>query len=88
VNDLPLVVGGTVRTPFDLASITPDAKNLGGGLFQSRPREIDRAIRRDARFQIRGRLRFAVRKKSAFCIARPRGLGNRQLADFEHQHLR
>lgn len=30
VNDLPLVVGGTVRTPFDLASITPDAKNLGG----------------------------------------------------------
>ena len=30
VNDLPLVVGGTVRTPFDLAAITPDAKNLGG----------------------------------------------------------
>ncbi len=30
VNDLPLVVGGTVRTPFDLASITPEAKNLGG----------------------------------------------------------
>jgi len=30
VNDLPLVVGGTVRTPFDLASITADAKNLGG----------------------------------------------------------
>jgi hypothetical protein len=30
VNDLPLVVGGTVRTPFDLASLTPDAKNLGG----------------------------------------------------------
>ena len=30
VNDLPLVVGGTVRTPFDLASLSPDAKNLGG----------------------------------------------------------
>ncbi len=30
VNDLPLVVNGTVRTPFDLASLTPDAKNLGG----------------------------------------------------------
>jgi len=30
INDLPLVVGGTVRTPFDLASLTPDAKNLGG----------------------------------------------------------
>ncbi len=30
VNDLPLVVSGTVRTPFDLASLTPDAKNLGG----------------------------------------------------------
>ncbi len=30
VNDLPLVVGGTVQTPFDLAALTPDAKNLGG----------------------------------------------------------
>ncbi|HTB11939.1 MAG TPA: TonB-dependent receptor [Bryobacteraceae bacterium] len=30
VNDLPLVVSGTVRTPFDLAALTPDAKNLGG----------------------------------------------------------
>jgi hypothetical protein len=30
VNDLPLEVSGTVRTPFDLASLTPDAKNLGG----------------------------------------------------------
>jgi hypothetical protein len=30
VNDLPLLVNGTVRTPFDLASLTPDAKNLGG----------------------------------------------------------
>jgi hypothetical protein len=30
VNDLPLEVNGTVRTPFDLASLTPDAKNVGG----------------------------------------------------------
>jgi hypothetical protein len=30
VDDLPLVVNGSVRTPFDLASLTPDAKNLGG----------------------------------------------------------
>ncbi len=30
INDLPLVVNGTVRTPFDLASLMPDAKNLGG----------------------------------------------------------
>jgi Carboxypeptidase regulatory-like domain len=30
VDDLPLVVSGTVRTPFDLASLAPDAKNLGG----------------------------------------------------------
>jgi hypothetical protein len=30
VDDLPLVVNGTVRTPFDLASLTPDAKNVGG----------------------------------------------------------
>jgi Carboxypeptidase regulatory-like domain len=30
VNDLPLEVNGTVRTPFDLAATTPDAKNLGG----------------------------------------------------------
>jgi hypothetical protein len=30
VEDLPLVVGGTIRTPFDLAALIPDAKNLGG----------------------------------------------------------
>jgi hypothetical protein len=30
VDDLPLVVSGTVRTPFDLAALAPDAKNLGG----------------------------------------------------------
>ena len=30
VQDLPLEVAGTVRTPFNLAAITPDAKNLGG----------------------------------------------------------
>jgi len=30
VNDLPLEVNGTVRTPFDLAALTPDAKNVGG----------------------------------------------------------
>jgi hypothetical protein len=30
VDDLPLLVSGTVRTPFDLAALAPDAKNLGG----------------------------------------------------------
>jgi hypothetical protein len=30
VDQLPLVVGGTVRSPFDLANITPESKNLGG----------------------------------------------------------
>ena len=30
VNDLPLVVGGSVRSPFDLAVLTPESKNLGG----------------------------------------------------------
>src|SRR5207302_11514376 len=30
INDLPLVVGGTVRTPFDLAGLTPESKNVGG----------------------------------------------------------
>src|SRR6185437_5974691 len=30
VNDLPLVVGGAVRSPFDLAVLTPESKNLGG----------------------------------------------------------
>jgi len=29
VNTLPLVVGGTVRSPFDLAALTPEAKNMG-----------------------------------------------------------
>ncbi|MDQ6677326.1 MAG: carboxypeptidase-like regulatory domain-containing protein, partial [Acidobacteriota bacterium] len=30
VNDLPLVVGGAVRSPFDLATLTPESKNIGG----------------------------------------------------------
>lgn len=30
VDELPLVVGGTLRSPFDLASLTPEAKALGG----------------------------------------------------------
>jgi hypothetical protein len=30
VDELPLVVSGTLRSPFDLASMTPEAKNLGG----------------------------------------------------------
>jgi hypothetical protein len=30
VDDLPLVVGGAVRSPFDLASLTPESKNIGG----------------------------------------------------------
>lgn len=30
VDELPLVVGGAIRSPFDLANITPEAKPLGG----------------------------------------------------------
>ena len=30
VDDLPLVVGGAVRSPFDLATLTPESKNIGG----------------------------------------------------------
>jgi Carboxypeptidase regulatory-like domain len=30
VDQLPLVVGGTLRSPFDLASLTPESKNVGG----------------------------------------------------------
>jgi hypothetical protein len=30
VDELPLVVSGTLRSPFDLASLTPESKNLGG----------------------------------------------------------
>ncbi|MCI0388772.1 MAG: carboxypeptidase regulatory-like domain-containing protein [Acidobacteria bacterium] len=33
VDELPLVVGGAVRSPFDLANITPEAKNLGDSAF-------------------------------------------------------
>jgi hypothetical protein len=29
VNTLPLVVGGAVRSPFDLAALTPESKNVG-----------------------------------------------------------
>ena len=30
VDELPLVVGGGMRSPFNLAALTPEAKNLGG----------------------------------------------------------
>jgi len=30
VDELPLVVGGTMRSPFNLANLTPDAKDVGG----------------------------------------------------------
>ena len=30
VDELPLVVSGTMRSPFNLASMTPEAKNVGG----------------------------------------------------------
>lgn len=30
VDSLPLVVGGAVRSPFDLATLTPESKNIGG----------------------------------------------------------
>ena len=30
VDSLPLVVGGAIRSPFDLAILTPESKNLGG----------------------------------------------------------
>ena len=30
VDALPLVVGGTMRSPFNLATMTPEAKNFGG----------------------------------------------------------
>ena len=30
VDELPLVVGGTMRSPFNLARMTPEAKNVGG----------------------------------------------------------
>ncbi len=30
VDELPLVVSGAMRSPFDLANTTPEAKNLGG----------------------------------------------------------
>ncbi|MEJ7708980.1 MAG: hypothetical protein WKF84_03790 [Pyrinomonadaceae bacterium] len=33
VEELPLVVSGAVRSPFDLANITPEARNLGDDRF-------------------------------------------------------
>ncbi|MEO8595114.1 MAG: carboxypeptidase-like regulatory domain-containing protein [Candidatus Solibacter sp.] len=30
VDELPLVVGGTMRSPFNLANLTPEAKDVGG----------------------------------------------------------
>ncbi len=33
VDELPLVVGGAMRSPFDLATLTPEAKNYGDNNF-------------------------------------------------------
>ena len=33
VDELPLVVGGALRSPFDLATLTPEAKNFGDNNF-------------------------------------------------------
>ncbi len=49
VNELPLVVAGAVRSPFDLAALTPEAKNtgsaegfaLGGGQADSYQATLD-----------------------------------------------
>ncbi|HEX4809502.1 MAG TPA: carboxypeptidase regulatory-like domain-containing protein [Bryobacteraceae bacterium] len=49
VNELPLVVAGTVRSPFDLAALTPESKNtgsaegfaLGGGQADSYQATLD-----------------------------------------------
>jgi hypothetical protein len=30
VDELPLVVGGAIRSPFNLAALTPEAKAIGG----------------------------------------------------------
>ncbi|MDZ4796546.1 MAG: TonB-dependent receptor [Bryobacteraceae bacterium] len=30
IDELPLVVGGALRSPFNLAALTPEAKNVGG----------------------------------------------------------
>jgi hypothetical protein len=49
VNELPLVVQGTIRSPFDLAALTPESKNtgssegfaLGGGQADSYQATLD-----------------------------------------------
>ena len=41
VEELPLVVGGALRTAFDLAALTPEAKNLGGGQATSYGTSLD-----------------------------------------------
>ena len=33
VDELPLVLGGALRSPFDLATLTPEAKNFGDNNF-------------------------------------------------------
>ena len=34
IRDLPTVVGGTLRSPFDLAILAPETKNFGDNNFQ------------------------------------------------------
>ena len=34
IQDLPTVVGGSLRSPFDLAILAPESKNFGDNNFQ------------------------------------------------------
>ena len=50
VDELPLVVGGALRSPFDLVTITPEARGSGGQLVARR--RPGRGLERDARWRL------------------------------------
>ena len=60
---------------------------LGGRPVQSRARKIDRPVRRDAQFQVRCRLRPAIRSRETVPESWPRSLDARQLANQQREPL-
>ena len=75
VNELPLEVTGTVRTPFDLAALTPEAKNTGSA--KALPSAADkRMLRNNARRRFDQHVARASEELGG--IQLPVGRGHRQ----------
>ena len=88
-----LSLGLTLQSSYVFSKILTDADTAWGERLCRRPvqpraGEIDRPVRRHARFQVRRGLRSALRQRQPVPHPRSRGLGPGQLARLQHQYLR